>query len=122
MVIETTHAPRAESGHTHSALGRVTVLVEVDDGGSEKVVYERRWLDADAARRWCEEKIRAASDGTAVLEIQVTEEVWGVRHAWEATPSRHVPETLQLGMRGQSGEITWGSPYDVGSDPSRRRT
>jgi hypothetical protein len=120
-VTETTHAQRTESGHSHSALGRLIVLVGAEDGGSEKVTYERRWPDAGAARAWCEEKIRSSAEGTAVLEIQVTEEVWGLRHAWEATPSRHVPETLQLGMRAPTGEITWGSPYDLGSDPGRRR-
>jgi hypothetical protein len=29
--------------------------------------------------------------------------------------SRHIPETLQLGMRSPSGEVTWGTPHDVGN-------
>ena len=112
---ETSHAPRTQSGHTRSAVGRLMVLVEVEEGSSEKVTYERRWPDARAARRWCEEKLRSATEGTAVLEIQVTEEVWGRRHAWEAIASRHIPETLQLGMRSRTGEITWGAPHEVGN-------
>jgi hypothetical protein len=111
---ETSHAERLQSGHSRSAVGRLTVLVEVEDGSSEKITYERRWPDARAARQWCEDKVRAASEGTAVLEIQVTEEVWGRRHAWEAVASRHIPETLQLGMRARTGEITWGTPHEVG--------
>jgi hypothetical protein len=95
------------------------VLVEVEDG-TEKVTYERRLPDARAARQWCEEKVELASEGTAVLEIQVTEEIWGHRHAWEATASRHIPETLQLGMRSRTGVVTWGAPHAVGNDPGRR--
>jgi hypothetical protein len=55
-----------------------------------------------------------------VVEIQVTEEYWGRRHAWEATASRHIPETLQLGIRSSTGRITWGVPHDVGTDLVRR--
>jgi hypothetical protein len=96
------------------------MLVEVGDG-TEKVTYERRWPDADAARRWCEEKVAEAERGTAVLEIQVTEEVWGHRHAWEATASRHIPETLQLGLRTRTGAVTWGAPHSVGDGRGSRR-
>jgi hypothetical protein len=117
---ETSQAHRAQGGHTRSALGRLTVLVEVSDG-TEKVTYERRWPDAKAAREWCEEKIQRASEGTAVLEIQVTEEVWGRRHAWEATASRHIPETLQLGLRTRTGSVTWGAAHEVGNDLGSQR-
>ena len=117
---ETSHAQHTGSGHTHSAVGRVILLVDVDAGASEKVTYERRWADAQAAREWCEQKLAAIADATVVLEIQVTEEVWGLRQAWEATPSRHVPQTLQLGLRAGSGEITWGEPHDVGTGSTRR--
>ena len=121
---EATQAPPTTSGHTRSAVGRLTLLVEVDEGpekGTEKVTYERRWHNADEARRWCEGKLAAAPPGTSVLEIQVTEEVWGRRHAWEAIASRHIPETLQLGLRSRSGTVTWGTAYEVGSDPAARR-
>jgi hypothetical protein len=107
------------NGHRHSALGRLTLLLDVGDG-TEKVTYERRWPDAGAARRWCEEKVRRAPEGTAVVEIQVTEEYWGRRHAWEATASRHIPETLQLGMRSGVDTITWGVPHRVGNELGRR--
>jgi hypothetical protein len=119
-VIETTELQYAGSGHTHSAVGRVTLLVDVDEGGSEKVTYERRWPDARAAREWCEQKLEDTAESASVLEIQVTEEVWGLRQAWEATPSRHVPQTLQLGMRAGPGRILWGAPHDVGASSSRR--
>jgi hypothetical protein len=56
-----------------------------------------------------------------VLEIQVTEEVWGLRHAWEATASRLIPETLQLGLRADSGSISWYAPRLVGNDGRTRR-
>jgi hypothetical protein len=117
---ETTQAQRAPGGHTRSAVGRLILLVEVGDG-TEKVTYERRWPDAEAARAWCEDKVTQAVDGTAVLEIQVTEEVWGRRHAWEATASRHIPETLQLGLRTGTGGVTWGAPHEVGNDLGARR-
>jgi len=106
---------RAANGHSRSALGRLTLLVEVADG-TEKVTYERRWPDAHAARQWCEEKVAQAQHTTAVLEIQVTEEVWGRRHAWEATANRHIPETLQLGVRTRTGTVTWGAAHAVGND------
>jgi hypothetical protein len=109
---EAVHQQRATSAVSRSALGRLTVLIE-DSRGTEKVTYERRWPDAESARSWCEEKVRLALTGTAVLEIQVVEEVWGRRHAWEATPSRHIPETLQLGLRTVSGDVTWGAPHEV---------
>jgi len=117
---EIRHAHRTSSGHTRSAVGRLTLLVEVVDG-TEKVTYERRFTDAEAARAWCEEKIARAPEGAAILEIQVTEEVWGRRHAWEATASRHIPETLQLGLRTGAGTVTWGSAHQVGNDLSARR-
>lgn len=116
---ETRHALPAQGGHLRSAVGRVTLLVEVADG-TEKVNYERRWPDAAAARHWCEEKLKGAGDGAAVLEIQVTEEVWGRRHAWEATASRYIPETLQLGLRSRTGAVTWGVPHQMGSDLGTR--
>jgi hypothetical protein len=121
-VTETTHAPRPPGEHTRSAVGRLTLLVEVGDG-TEKVSYERRWPDAAAARHWCEDKVVRASEGTAVLDIQVTEEVWGRRHAWEATASRYIPETLQLGLRASTGAVTWGARHEVGNEPrgARRR-
>jgi hypothetical protein len=56
-----------------------------------------------------------------VLEIQVTGEVWGRRHAWEATASRHIPETLQLGLRTGTDTVTWGATHDVGSELGARR-
>lgn len=117
---ETSHAQRAQTGHSQSALGRLTLLVEVGEG-TEKVTYERRWPDAGAARAWCEDKVRQAPEGTAFLEIQVTEEVWGRRHAWEATASRHIPQTLQLGVRTRLGTVTWGSPHDVANDLGSQR-
>lgn len=107
------------SSHSRSALGRITMLLEVD-GGSETVTYERRCVDADAARAWCEHKLRDAAVGTSVLEIQVTEEVWGRRHAWEAVASRHIPETLQLGLRTGVGTISWGATHPVGDEPGQR--
>jgi hypothetical protein len=120
-----TEAPethRAPNGHPRSALGRLTVVVETGDG-TEKVCYERRWPDCQSAREWCEEKVRDMSPGTAVLEIQVTEEVWGRRHAWEATANRHIPETLQLGLRTRAGTIIWGAAHEVGGGfAARRRT
>jgi hypothetical protein len=109
----TTEAQRAPNGHSRSAVGRLTLLVEVG-AGTEKVTYERRWQDAAEARTWCEDKIAQAPEGAVVLEIQVTEEVWGRRHAWEATASWHIPETLQLGLRSRTGSVTWGEPHDVG--------
>jgi hypothetical protein len=118
-VTETTHPQHAASAHSRSALGRLVLLLEAVDG-TEKVTYERRWPDAEAARHWVEEKVRQAPEGTAVVEIEVTEEVWGRRHAWDATASRHLPETLQLGMRSRSGDITWGAPHQVGNDLGRR--
>jgi hypothetical protein len=116
---ETAHVQPAASSHSRTALGRLTLLLQAGDG-TEKVTYERRWPEAEAARRWCEEKIRRAPEGTAVVEILVTEEVWGRRHAWEATASRHIPETLQLGMRSRAGTITWGAPHQVSNDLGRR--
>lgn len=111
---------RLPSGHARSAVGRLTVVVETGDG-TEKVTYERRWPDCESARAWCEEKVGDVSPGTAVLEIQVTEEVWGRRHAWEATASRHIPETLQLGLRTGTGTIIWGAAHEVGSGFGARR-
>lgn len=107
------------SSHSRSALGRITMLLEVD-GGSETVTYERRCDDADAARAWCEHKLRDAAVGASVLEIQVTEEVWGRRHAWEAVANRHIPETLQLGLRTGVGTISWGATHPVGDEPGQR--
>lgn len=117
---ETSHAHRAQTGNSLSALWRLTLLVEVE-GGTEKVTYERRWPEAGAARAWCEEKVRHAPEGTAFLEIQVTEEVWGRRHAWEATASRHIPQTLQLGVRTRFGTVTWGATHDVTHDLGSQR-
>src|SRR4051794_17666933 len=111
---EISQEQRAPSGHSRSAVGRLTLIIEVDDG-TEKVAYERRWPDARAARLWCEDKLRRAPEDAAVLEILVVEEVWGHRYAWEATASRHVPETLQLGLRTPAGTITWGAAHAVGS-------
>ena len=110
----TTEAHRAPNGQSRSAVGRLTLVVEVGEG-TEKVTYERRWQDAEEARRWCEEKVAQAPAGAVVLEIRVTEEVWGRRHAWDATASRHIPETLQLGLRSSTGTVTWGEAHDVGS-------
>jgi len=118
-VTETRQAHRAPNGHSRSAVGRLTLLVKAGDG-NEKVTYERRWPDASAARHWCEEKLSQAPDGTSVLEIQVTEEVWGRRHAWDATASRHIPETLQLGLHNRAGAVTWGEPHGVGDLGSQR--
>jgi hypothetical protein len=59
--------------------------------------------------------------GTIVLEIQVTEEVWGHANAWDATASKQVPVTLQLGLRTRDGEVVWGTPRGMGNEPSRRR-
>jgi hypothetical protein len=112
-VTETTQAHRAQGAHSRSAVGRLTLLVEVA-GGKEQVTYERRLPDAGAARQWCEDKVEHTGEDTAVLEIQVTEEVWGRRHTWEALASRHIPETLQLGLRTDSGTVTWGAPHAVG--------
>jgi len=117
---ETTQAHRVPSGHTRSAVGRLTLLVEVADG-TEKVTYERRWPDAGAARQWCEDKLLRTSEVSTVLEIQVTEEVWGRRHAWEATANRHIPETLQLGLRTPTGAVTWGAAHVVGSPLGAQR-
>jgi hypothetical protein len=117
---ETRQAPVAQDAHSRSAVGRLVILVDAADG-TERVTYERRLLDAGAARQWCEEKLQLAGEGTAVLEIQVTEEVWGLRHAWEAVASRHVPETLQLGLCNDRGSITWYAPRAVGSDGHARR-
>jgi len=110
---------RAAEEHTHSALGQLTFFVKVT-GATETVIYERRWPDAASARRWCEDKVRRTAAGTSVLEIRVTEEVWGRRHAWEATPSRHIPETLQLGLRTSTGAVTWGTRHQVGNDLGTR--
>ena len=117
---ETRQAHRAPSGHTRSAVGRLTLIVDVANG-TEKVTYERRWPDAERARQWCEDKLVGMSEHSTVLEIQVTEEVWGRRHAWEATANRHIPETLQLGLRTPTGAVTWGAPHVVGSDLGARR-
>jgi hypothetical protein len=119
-MIETTHAKAAPSAQERSAVGHLIMLVEVA-GGTEKVTYECRLPDAGAARRWCEEKVHGATDDTAVLEIQVTEEVWGHRHGWEATASRHIPETLQLGLRTHAGTISWDAPRTITSAPGARR-
>jgi hypothetical protein len=119
-VIETRQAHRTPNGHSRSAVGRLTLLVNEDDG-TVKVTYERRWPDANAARHWCEQTVEQAPDGTAVLEIQVTEEVWGRRHAWDATASRHIPETLQLGLRTRSGVVSWGAPHAVGGESGTKR-
>jgi hypothetical protein len=107
------------SEHSRSALARLTLLLEVTDG-TEKVSYERRWPESAAARAWCEAKVREAPVGATVLEIQVLEEVWGRRHPWDATASRHIPETLQLGVKTRTGEITWGARHDIASDRPRR--
>ncbi len=117
---ETKQAHRVPGGHTRSAVGRLTLIVEVADG-TEKVTYERRWPEAEAARQWCEDKLRRASEDIAVLDIQVTEEVWGRRHAWEATADRHIPETLQLGLRTSAGAVMWGDPHTLGGDLGVRR-
>ena len=117
-MIERTREHPTGSSHSRSALGRVTLLVEVG-GGTEKVTYERRCTDAVAARAWCEQKLREAPDA-GVVEIRVTEEVWGRRHAWEALASRHIPETLQLGLRSGVGAVTWGATHPVGDDPGQR--
>jgi hypothetical protein len=117
---ETWEAQRMETGHSRSALGRLMLLVEVG-GGTEKVTYERRWTVASEARAWCEKKLGEPPEGTAVLEIQVTEEVWGRRHAWEATASRHIPQTLQLGVRTRFGTVTWGAAHEVANDLGGQR-
>lgn len=117
---QTSPASTAPEAGNRSAVARVTVLFEVADG-TETVTYERRVPDAETARAWCEDKVRRCADGTTVLEIQVTEEVWGLRHAWEATPSRHTPETLQLGLRAPGGAVSWALPRAVGSDRTSRR-
>jgi hypothetical protein len=117
---ETTQAQRPPDADNRTAVGRLTLLVDVDDG-TETVTYERRLPDAEAARRWCETKVEWAAASAAVLEIQVTEEVWGRRHAWEAVVSRHTPETLQLGVRSRTGGVTWGACHPVGTDPASRR-
>ena len=117
---ETSQARRSQTGQSSSALGRLTLLVEVGDG-TEKITYERRWADAAQARTWCEEKLRQAPEGTAVLEIQVTEDGWGRRHAWEATASRHIPQTLQLGVRTRYGTVTWGAAHEVANDLGSQR-
>lgn len=118
-VFEVTREHSAGSSHSRSALGRVTLLVEIA-GGTEKVTYERRCADATDARDWCAQKLAEAPDDVAVVEIQVTEEVWGRRHAWEALASRHIPETLQLGVRSSPGAITWGAIHPVGDDVGPR--
>jgi hypothetical protein len=119
-VTDTTHAPAAQDTQIRSAMGRVIMLVDVADG-SERITYECRLADAGAAREWCEQKVERATAGATFLEIQVTEEVWGLRHAWEATASRHVPETLQLGLRVDDGSVCWYAPRLVGSDGRARR-
>jgi hypothetical protein len=118
-VTETKQAHETTSGQSRSAVGRVTLLVEIG-GGTETVSYERRLPDAEAARAWCEDKLRRTSGDTAVLDIQVTEEVWGRRHAWEATANRHIAETLQLGVRTTAGDVVWGAPHVVGAAGARR--
>ena len=117
---ETTHEERQASEQSRSALGRLTLLVEAQ-GGTEQITYERRWPDARSARVWCEQKVREAPPGAAVLEIQVTEGIWGRRNSWDATASRHVPETLQLGLRTRTGTVAWGSAHDVGTAVGRQR-
>jgi hypothetical protein len=93
----------------------------VSDGAiTSEPPSSRSLTETTRARHWCEEKIRQAPESAAVVEIQVTEEVWGRRHAWEATASRHIPETLQLGLRSRTGTITWGAPHQVGNDLGRR--
>ncbi|HET6165277.1 MAG TPA: hypothetical protein VFE07_00475 [Marmoricola sp.] len=118
-MIEVAPEHAAGSSHSKTALGRVTLLVEIA-GGTEKVTYERRCAEASSARAWCEQKLADAPDGVAVIEIQVTEEVWGRRHGWEAMASRHIPETLQLGLRSEAGSITWGATLPVGDDAAQR--
>ena len=117
---EATQAHESGDTENRSAVGRLTLVVEVGHG-TETVTYERRWPGPDEARRWCEEKVAHAPAGATVLEIQVIEEVWGRRHAWEATASRHIPETLQLGMRTGTGAVTWGEAHEVGTDAVHRR-
>jgi len=107
------------SEHSRSALGRLTLLLEVTDG-TEKVTYERRWPEAGSARAWCEQKVRTAPAGATVLEIRVLEEVWGRQHPWDATASRHIPQTLQLGVKTGEGEIIWGARHDIASGRARR--
>lgn len=117
-----TEAIRTEpsvSEHSRSALARLTLSLEVA-GGTEKVTYERRWPEAVSARAWCEEKVRTAPASATVLEIQVLEEVWGRRHSWDATADRHIPETLQLGVRTRAGEITWGARHEIAGASLRR--
>ena len=118
-MIEVTREHPTGSSHSRSALGRVTLLVEIG-GATEKITYERRCADAAAARDWCEQKLREAPEDVAVVEIQVTEEIWGRRHAWEALASRHIPETLQLGLRSAVGAVTWGATHPVGDDAGQR--
>jgi hypothetical protein len=110
----------APSGHSRSAVGRLTVLVD-EGAGTEKVTYERRWPDARAARAWCEQKIDRTHADAVILEIQVTEEVWGHANPWDATANRQVPESLQLGLRTRTGEVVWGTPRGMGNQLSRRR-
>lgn len=117
---ETRHLHHGSNGQARSAVGQLTMIVEVVDG-TEKVTYERRVPDAASARLWCEEKVGQAPAGTAVLEIKVTEEFWGRRHPWEATARRHIPETLQLGVRTRTGTVAWGVPHQVASDLGARR-
>jgi hypothetical protein len=119
-VTQTRQVPPAPNGHSRSAVGRLIVLVDVGSG-TEKVTYERRWPDARAARAWCEEKVNRTEPGDVVLEIQVTEEVWGRANAWDATADRQIPESLQLGLRTRDGDIVWGTPRGMGSQQSRRR-
>jgi hypothetical protein len=116
---EISTAEPGTAAQARSAVGRLILLVETGDG-AEKVSYERRLADAPAARQWCEERLRREIDAT-VLEIQVTEEVWGHRHAWDATASAHIPETLQLGLRTGPGSISWTPPRVVGSEHGVRR-
>ena len=78
---ETSRVQRTQGGYLRSAVGRLILLIESGDG-TEKVTYERRWPNAESAREWCEDRIGQAPEGAAVLEIQVTAEIGGRRHAW----------------------------------------
>jgi hypothetical protein len=100
------------TGIGSTALGRLQMRVQEDDG-YEDVVVERRWPDMAAARAWCERAVDRAPIGTSVLEIQVFGESWSHAKSWETTPHHPVADTLQLGMVAPDGEVRWSSPRSL---------
>ncbi len=102
-----------------TALGRLQMRVPEEDG-FEEVMVERRWPDMGSARAWCERSVERAPRGSAILEIQVFEEIWKHARSWETTKTRPVAEVLQLGVMNDDGHVRWSEPRSMSARAGSR--